>query len=68
MPGHKQEEKKKATYESQENSCIACLHDQSKSDFFGEPAFFQPIIFLKTFQIALIGWIKAGLPKRPLLF
>jgi len=26
------------------------------------------IDFLKTFQIALIGWIKAGLPKKPFLF
>jgi len=24
--------------------------------------------FLKTFTIALIGWIKAGPPKKPLLF
>jgi len=24
--------------------------------------------FLKTFHIALIGWIKAGFPKKPLLF
>jgi len=24
--------------------------------------------FLKTFQIALIGWIKTGPPKEPLLF
>jgi len=24
--------------------------------------------FLKTFQIALIGWIKAGPPKKPFLF
>jgi len=24
--------------------------------------------FLKTFQIALIGWIKAGPPKKPHLF
>jgi len=23
--------------------------------------------FLKAFLIALIGWIKAGLPKKPLL-
>jgi len=23
---------------------------------------------LKTFQIVLIGWIKAGPPKKPLLF
>jgi len=48
---------------------LACLHDQSKSGFFGGPAFFQPIRgFLKTFQIALIGWINAGPPKKPLLF
>jgi len=24
--------------------------------------------FLNTFYIALIGWIKAGPPKKPLLF
>jgi len=24
--------------------------------------------FLKTFQIVVIGWIKAGLLKKPLLF
>jgi len=24
--------------------------------------------FLKTFQIVLIGWTKAGPPKKPLLF
>jgi len=24
--------------------------------------------FVKTFQIAVIGWIKAGPPKKPLLF
>jgi len=24
--------------------------------------------FWKTFHIALIGWIKAGPPKKPLLF
>jgi len=23
---------------------------------------------LKTFQIVMIGWIKAGPPKKPLLF
>jgi len=52
------------------NVILACLHDQNKSGFFGGPAFFQPIraIFLETFQIALIGWIKAGPPKKPLLF
>jgi len=24
-------------------SLLTCLHDQNKSDFFGGPAFFQPI-------------------------
>jgi len=43
------------------------MHDQNKSGVFGGPAFFQPISFLKSFQIALIGWIKAGSPKKPLL-
>jgi len=48
---------------------LACLHDQNKSGCFGGPAFFQSIrIFLKTFQIVLISWIKAGPPKKPLLF
>jgi len=48
---------------------LACLHDQSKPGFFRGPVFFQPIrAFWKTFQIALIGWIKAGPPKKPLLF
>jgi len=45
------------------------LHDQNKSRFFGGPVFIQPIrANQKTFQIALIGWIKAGPPKNPLLF
>jgi len=44
---------------------LACLHDQSKNGFFEGPAFFQPI---SAFQIALIGWIKAASPKKPLLF
>jgi len=36
---------------------------------FWRPGFFQPIkAFRNTFQIALIGWIKAGPPKNPLLF
>jgi len=46
---------------------LACLHDQNKSGVFGGTAFFQPQSFLKTFQIALIGWVKAGPPKKPLL-
>jgi len=45
------------------------LHDQNKSGLFGGPAFFQPIrAFLETVQIAIIGWIKAGPLKKPLLF
>jgi len=47
---------------------LAGLHDPNKSGFLGGPAFFQPISFLNTFSIALIGWIKPGLPKKPLLF
>jgi len=48
---------------------LACLHYQNKSGVFGGPAFFQPIkAFLKTFQIALIGWIKADPSKEPLMF
>jgi len=43
------------------NRLLACLHDQSKSGFFGGPAFFQS--FLKPSQIALIGWINVGPPK-----
>jgi len=40
-----------------------------KSGFFGGPAFFPANqSFLKTFQIVLIGWIKAGPPNKPLLF
>jgi len=42
---------------------LACLHDQAKSGFF--PANQG---YLKTFQIALIDWIKAGLPKKSVLF
>jgi len=42
---------------------IDCLRDQKKSGFF--PANER---FLKTSQIALIGWIKAGPPKKRLLF
>jgi len=47
---------------------LACLHNKNKSDFFGELAFFQPIrAFWIQFEIALIGWIKVGPPKKPLL-
>jgi len=47
------------------DSLFTCLHYQNKSGFVGEPANQG---FLKTFQIALIGWIKAGPLKKPLLF
>jgi len=41
------------------------LHDQNKSGFFGGPAIFPANQgFLKTFQIALIGWIKASPSKK----
>jgi len=46
---------------------IACLHDQNKSGLFEGPVFIQPIR-TKSFQKALIGWKKAGPPKKPLLF
>jgi len=57
-------------FDQHKNPQLACLHDQNKSGFFGRPAFFQPInqSFKKTSQIALIDWIKAGPPKKPLLF
>jgi len=42
---------------------LARLHNQSKSGFF-----LANQGFLKTFQMTLIGWIKAGPPKKPLLF
>jgi len=45
------------------SSLLACLHDQNKSGFF--PAYQS---FLKVFQIALIGWVKVGTPKKPLMF
>jgi len=43
----------------------ALLHDQRKSAIFWRAGFF-PVNqgFLKTFQIVLIGWIKAGPPKK----
>jgi len=48
---------------------IACIHDQSKSGFFGRAGFFPANQgFLKTYQIAVVGWIKAGPLKNPLLF
>jgi len=44
---------------------IAYLHDQNKSGFFWRAGFFPAYqSFLKTFQIALIGWIKASSPKK----
>jgi len=48
---------------------LAGLHDQTKSGFFWRAGFFPANQgCLKTFQIALIGWIKGGPPKKPLLF
>jgi len=42
---------------------IACLHDQNKRGFY--PANHSN---LKSLQKALIGWKKAGPPKKPFLF
>jgi len=49
---------------------LACIRDQNKIGFCGEPAFIQPIRAsnLKSIQRALIGWKKAGPQKKPLLF
>jgi len=49
---------------------LACLHYQNKivAFFWRAGLFSANQDFLKTFQIALIGWIKAGPPKKPLLF
>jgi len=41
---------------------------KAKVDFWMAGFFPANRCFLKTFQIALIGWIKAGPPKKPLLF
>jgi len=35
---------------------------------FLEGRLFSSQSFLKTFQIAVIGWKKAGPPRKPLLF
>jgi len=47
---------------------IACLHDQNKS--FVLEGYFYPAnqSNLKSIQKDLIGWKKAGPPKKPLLF
>jgi len=41
---------------------------KQKLVFFGRRLFFSQSELFKTFQIALIGWIKASPPKKPLLF
>jgi len=48
---------------------IACLHDKNKSGFFGVGRLFssQSELF-ENFQIALIGWIKAGPQKSHFCF
>jgi len=47
---------------------LACLHDQNKSGFFGGPAFSSQSELFENFPIVLIDWIKAGRPKKSLLF
>jgi len=44
-----------------------CLHVQKPSGLFGGLAFSAPQNFLKSFQIALIGWINVSPPKRSLI-
>jgi len=51
-----------------QSSVLACLHDQTKVAYLEGQLFFSQSEFLKTFQTALTGWIKAGPPKKPLLF
>jgi len=41
---------------------------KTKVAFFRGLAFFQPIRALEYLLNALIGWIKAGPPQKPLLF
>jgi len=53
------------------NADLACLHYMIKTKvfFFWRAGFFLANqSFLITFEIALIGWIKAGPLKKPLLF
>jgi len=45
---------------------IVCLHDQNKSGFF-EGFYPANQSNLKSIQKFLIGWKKAGPPKKPLL-
>jgi len=47
---------------------IACLHDQSKRGVWRAGFYSANQSFLKTFQIALIGWIEAGSPKSHFCF
>jgi len=46
---------------------LACSHDQSKSGFFGRPAFFQPI---KAFQNFLncSDWLDKSRPSKKATF
>jgi len=49
-------------------SCIACLHDQNKSGFFGGPAFSSQSELFEYF-LNCSDWLdKTGPPKNPLLF
>jgi len=44
---------------------LACLHDQNKSGFFGEPDFLANQAFLNFSDCS--NWMdKSGLPKKPL--
>jgi len=43
---------------------LASLHDQNKSVFFGSRLLSIQSEHLKSFQKTLIGWKKAGPPKK----
>jgi len=50
------------------NVQLVCLHVHKRNAFLESRLFSANRTFLKVFQNALIGWIKAGPSKRPLYF
>jgi len=51
------------------HSFLACLHDQNKSGFFWRAGFYPANQSnLKSIQTSLIGWKKAGPPKKHFCF
>jgi len=65
----KKKKRRKPTSQKITITVITCLHDQNKSGFFWRAGFYSANQNnLKCFQKALIGWKKAGPPKKPLSF